>query len=607
MSKLITTTKALKAAVAAASKHKMLSVDTETTSTNPVTCTPVGLVLAYGTASHYIPFGHKTDEEQLTQEVVVKHLWPLLEGTTPKVFHNAAYDLVVLRRMGLPVGGRIEDTMLMSYALEGQKNFPRGHGFDALVKEHFDHESIRFGDVVKGDYGVTNFSEIPYLMDAAEYATEDAEWTLKLYYHLKRLLKDAGLLGLYQKIDRPLVPILADMKLAGLKVDRAKLSKLGDDWRKERDKIHGEVMSLVGDINLASPKKVKELLYTTLKLEPPGGLDPEDASTGKEALTALGAAHPVVPLILRHKEYDKLLSSFVDAWPEHLTSEDKLHGNFNPCVTATGRFSGSEPNLQQVPTRTDNGVELRRAIVAEPGFKIIAADYSQIEYRILAHVTGAPYLLKAYQDGVDLHALMAADVRGGKWEDYNNKKDAKRYAVRTAFKNVNFAVIYGAGPKKVAAMSKITEADALKILASHKDLVPEVYEWKLEVVEFAHKHKYSETLFGRRIHVPRIGWSDYGIRGHAERLSVNGAIQGTAADLMRLAIPAVDRAIGYEINARPVATVHDELLVYSREEFADLVVKYVKTAMETCADHLVQWRVPIIAEAGIGDNWKEAK
>ena len=289
-------------------------------------------------------------------------------------------------------------------------------------------------------------------------------------------------------------------------------------------------------------------------------------------------------------------------------AKGRLHPGFNLTSTNTRRLSGSDPNLQNVPTRSEEGAQIRNAFIAEKRRRLVVQDMSQIEYRLLAHVCGSASMRAMFIRGEDFHAAMAAQVLGGKWQEYTDKKNAKKYAARSRFKNVNFAKIYGAGPKKIARMCGITEKEAYRILDDYAAMFPEVDEWKDTVVQFARKHAYAETLFGGRIHVPTIKWSDKGLQKMAERQAVNGVIQGTAADMMRLAMQQVWSFLRRNYRtAYLLLSVHDELVIECDEEDADDIRKAVKRIVETCADNLITWSIPILSEGGVGRSWGEAK
>ena len=580
-------------------------VDTETTSVRERLAHLVGISLAVrngkGWLACYIPVGHDTGEKNLDIDLVLDELEPLLSDQTKvKIGQNIGYDLGVLANYNIRFRN-VHDTMLMSYALTGQKHRAVGHGMDALADFYLGgYRTVQLGDVMHASLGMHDFSKVR-VRDAAFYSAEDCEVTGKLYDTLKGKLEAEGLWDLYNDIDRPCVEPIAAMKRNGLPIDRAELSRFETKVRPDVEKL--EKWATKEGFNISSPKDVARYLYEVRKFKLKDG----SQSTAKEALEYLEDKDETgaVAKILLHRKCAKLVSSFVNAWPEHIDNNDLIHPNYNLCVTVTGRLSGSEPNAQQIPSRDKVGKQIRAAIRASAGFAIGCADYSQIEYRILAHITQAKELLRAYHNGEDLHAAMAAAVRGGKWQDYNDKENEELYAIRTAFKNVNFAVIYGAGPPKVAYMSKISLDEANDILDAHRELVPEVYDWKQYVVREAAVTGYSETLFGRRIHIPGIASRDWGIKGHAERLAVNGVVQGSAADLMRLAVPRVQSVCKQGTKLR--ATVHDELVLTTPEEKAKAVMKVVGQRMEQAADHLVKWRVPIIVATGVGRTWLEAK
>lgn len=603
---LIDTPAKLDDVCARAAKKKWIAFDTETSSIDSMSCKLRGFSIAFlddgQIVGYYVPYNKGLLSDAEGAYVAVDDL--LCDDDVAKVFHNAPYDLVVLTRYDFTVRN-VHDTQMMSYALDGQKYPGRGHGMDALAKFHFGYETIQFNDVVIPELGIKEFGDVP-LLNATAYAAEDVAVTALMFIYLKRQLKKKGLWELYSEVDRPLLQPLAGMKIAGVRVNTERLVELGVEWRKIMDDAQDQVFDLVGEVNLGSPKQVGELLFEKLKLPSPITTDTGAPSTGAKALELLENQHPVVKLIKTHRTHQKLLSSFIDAWPEHITDQEKIHGNINPCVTVTGRFSGSSPNMQQVPSRSEQGQEIRRAVVAGPGNKLVVCDYSQIELRVLAHITEDPSLVQAFHDGVDIHASTAARINGGKPEDYLNKEDKDKSFLRTASKTINFGIVYGMGPMALSMALNISMDEAQDFIDSYFEQMPSVQDWMEATRDEARKNLYSETLFGRRIHTPYIRSRDRGRAGHDERLACNGVIQGTAADLMRLGISKTAEKIE-AYDASLLLTVHDELLVETKTSSASQVADAVGQAMRTAADDWIDWKVPILADADIGDSWAEGK
>lgn len=607
----VTTERAFNAWIRRCEAARSVCFDTETTGLDVFRSDLVGFALGVqeGTKVEacYIPVGHQRNlGKQLGIEQTLPKIRQLLESGKPIIGANLLFDMLVMWQERYRTDIRnVHDTQLMSYAYTGNLHFE--HGMDALAERILSYTPIKFAELVDGDI-VPNFSHVR-LDDATAYAAEDAAVTLVIAKVLQAKLKEANLWRVYDKIDRPLLPVLRDMKWAGIKVDFKKLDQLREEWKPIMAKLESKAHKQAGKkFNLRSAPQVAQLLYSSKE---EGGLgitvtnftDGGNPAADKDTLEQIHGV-PLVDTLLEFKQYATLVSTFVDGLPrERNELTGRVHADLKITRTKTRRFSSAGPNLQNIPVRTTEGQELREAFIAEKGHVLISADYSQIEYRVLTHVSRDPYLLEVYRAGIDMHAKMAADVRGGNWQDYNNKADKVRYAIRSAFKNVNFATIYGAGPPKVARMSKISVEEALRLLAAHQEMCKGVYDWKDETWAFAREYGYVANLFGGRTHVQYINSKNRELKGHAERLAINAPIQGGAAELIRLAMPSVNRVEG----ARLLLQVHDELVLECTRGKAEAVAERVKSAMETAADDMIEWLVPIVAETGIGLNWRAAK
>lgn len=590
--------------------------DTETSGLDAETCDLAGVSLAYEDKgvvhACYIPVGHQKHlGPQLKLKDVLPRIKKLLESGKPIIGANLPFDMRVLSQPRYSIKiAKWHDTQRMSYALTGNKHYQ--HGMDALADRIMGYKTIKFDDIVNPDWGVPDFTYVRH-DTATKYSGEDTAVTLIIAKVLFKELKKTGLMRVYKQIDNPLLPVLVHMKQSGVKVNTKKLDALREKWVPEMARIEAKAKKQAGqDFNLRSPAQVARILYApkseggVFELECVSFTDKGGQSVDKEALENFPGV-PFVETLLEYGEYKTLVSTFVNGLPEKINPRTgRVHTDLNDTVTKTRRFSSSGPNLQNIPTRTKQGKMLRETFEAEKGCVLISADYSQIEYRVLAQVTRDSYLVQVFNDGVDMHAKMAADVRGGHWTDYNNKDDVVRYAVRSAFKNVNFAVIYGAGPARVAYMSKISVPEALDLLATHEEMCEGVYVWKEETLEFAREHGYVDNLFGGRTHLKFINNPKRGLRGGAERLAINAPIQGGAADLIRLAMPRVlDTCVAGK--SKLCLQVHDELIVEAPKASAKQMCGRVARAMETAADELIDWIVPIKAEANFGSTWLEAK
>lgn len=592
---------------------KAFAFDTETSSIDSMTCELRGLSLGILNANHepeacYIPLTHKTTRRQLETQQVFNALKPFV--TNPKqrkVFHNAVYDLVVLRRHGMKVIKNVHDTMLMSYALTGAKDI-QGHGMDHLCKKYFDYDTIRISDVMNAELGHEEFGDVG-LEEATAYAGEDSAVTIAMFYHFAKLLEEDGLWELYADEDRKLVGVLADMKLNGTALDSKALYEQTVSWQEAREKALRKVTKIAGrEINIASNKALSTYLFDELKLPSHVETDSGGDSSGAKALELIKDGHPVVAPIIEVKKFDKLLSSFGASLIEKINPDTGcIHGNFNLTVTKTGRLSSSDPNLQQIPSRSKEGLAVREAFVPRAKDRVILSlDYSQIEVRILAHVTGDKTLIGAFERGDDAHAVTAAMMWGKKPEYYLDKENPEADFKRKAAKTVTFGVMYGMSEFGLSQQLRIDPLEAAEFIERYYERMPTVEPWKESVIEFARTHKYSETLFGRRIHVPRIGWGS-GIGKGEERTAVNGVIQGTSADITRRAMVRIPPAIKrHGLDCLMLMQVHDELVFDAHKKDADEALAVIKEVMETCADDVIEWRVPIVVEGKAAANWREA-
>lgn len=605
----VTTEKRLRYWIDACKKAGTFGFDTETTGLRVVQGDDalVGICLATSPdAGCYVPIGHTTGETQLDFDLVVDAVAPLLEDKKlKKVAHNFGFDFNVMAMLGVETRN-YDDTQLMSYALDGQLHRARGHNFDSLVKFHFGHDSIRFEDVVIPDLGISHFGQVR-LAHATAYASEDARWTLKLYWHLKKMLEGEGLDVVYEGIDHPLARVTADMTRRGVLIDLKKCAKLDAEWSDNLDRLQAKINKEAGrEINLGSPKQKAAYLYDELKLPIPD-VNEGSRSTDREALEELKGEHPIIDTMLEYAKFSKLVGDVTSKWPTLADKKGRLHGSFMLTSTNTRRLSSTDPNEQNVPTRSAEGKECRSLVIAPKGRKLVVNDASQIEYRLLAHVTKCRPMIDMFHAGYDFHAATAADIFGGEWKDYLNKSDSVRTGQRASMKNTNFGIIYGVGARKLARMCGIPEKEAYRILDEYKGRFPEVFEWKAEVAAFAEANGYIETLFGGRIHVPMAQWSDKGMKAYGIRQAINGVIQGTAADIIRIAMSDVHAKLKSFRSAWLLMQVHDELVVECEERDAEEVCALVKQSIEKCTAPLIRWRIPIVSNGAVVQNWSEAK
>jgi len=588
-----------------------VAVDTETTSLQIASADLVGisLALAPGKAC-YIPVGHGMGggdllgshdrPQQIPLAEALAALKPLLENPAVlKIGQNIKYDICIFARQGINVAP-IDDTMLISYVLEGGAH---GHGMDELSELHLGHTPIPFSQVAGTGKAQVTFDKVP-LDKALAYAAEDADVTLRLHQVLKPRLAAQHLLSVYETIERPLIPVIADMECAGVKVDAAELQRLSADFAKRAEEIEKEIRTLAGvDFNVGSPKQLGEVLFDQLKL--PGGKKGKTGAyaTGAEVLEEVAATtnHPVPLKVLDWRQLTKLKSTYTDALQAQIDPVTKrVHTSFALALTSTGRLSSSDPNLQNIPVRTEEGRKIRRAFVAEPGMKLLSVDYSQIELRLAAEMAGIPALKDAFQRGDDIHAMTASQVFGVPVEGMDPM-------VRRRAKAINFGIIYGISAFGLAQQLGIPQGEAKAYIQAYFERYPEIRAYMERTKEFARKHGYVTTLFGRRCYMPGIADKNPARRAFMERASINAPLQGTAADIIKRAMIRIPDALKRAgLKARMLLQVHDELLFEVPEAETGNTAELVREVMEKAAEPARQISVPLIAEAGIGDNWAEA-
>ena len=603
-----------------------IALDTETTALNPFQAELVGIGLCWGEALTdlaYIPIGHHPPAAadllsapppappQLPLEQVLAALAPWLASDQhPKALQNAKYDRLVLMRHGLPLGGVVMDTLLADYLRDANAK----HGLDALAERNFGFSPTGFGELVpKG----TTFASVP-IGAAALYCGMDVHLTRRLTGQLRRQLADLGpaLAALLDGVELPLEPVLALMEATGIRIDTAYLAELSGELATTLARLELEARATAGvDFNLASPKQLGELLFDKLGLDRKKSRKTKTGwSTDAAVLEKLEDAHPVVPLVLEHRTLSKLKSTYVDALPALLEPETgRVHTDFNQAVTATGRLSSSNPNLQNIPIRTEFSRRIRKAFLPQEGWQLISADYSQIELRILTHLSGEPVLVEAYQAGDDVHALTARLLL---------EKDDVSPDERRLGKTINFGVIYGMGAQRFARETGVSQAQAKEFLSKYKQRYPRVFSF-LELQErLALSRGYVETILGRRrpfafdpnglgrllgkdpleidLEVARRA----GMEAQQLRAAANAPIQGSSADIIKLAMVQLHRELATAgLPARLLLQVHDELVLEAAPEALDAVLEITRRTMETA----VQLSVPLKVETGVGPNWMEAK
>ncbi|MFN4353713.1 DNA polymerase I [Parvibaculum sp.] len=606
----VTDTETLKAWIDRAKEQGYLAVDTETDSLNPMQARLVGVSLALvpGEAC-YIPLQHGAGGSldfadtgaapQIPLKEAVKALKPLLEDISVlKIGQNLKFDMLVFRQHGIELRGH-DDTMLMSYALDAGVH---GHGMDELSGLHLGHKPIPFSEVAgKGKAQIT-FDQVP-IDRATAYAAEDADVTLRLWHILKPRLVAEHRMTVYETLERPLVPVLADMERAGVKVDKTVLARLSGDFAQKMAQYEEEIYELAGErFNIGSPKQLGEILFDKQSLE--GGRKTKTGawSTDADTLEMLAAqGHDLPQRVLDWRGLSKLKSTYTDALPEFIDKDTgRIHTSYSLASTSTGRLASTDPNLQNIPVRTEDGRKIRTAFVAENGNLLISADYSQIELRLLAHIADIAALKKAFAEGLDIHAMTASEM-------FNTPIEGMDPAVRRRAKAINFGIIYGISAFGLANQLGISRGEAGEYIERYFKRFPGIRAYMDDTKDFAHKNGYVETIFGRRIHLPAINSKNPAEKSFMERAAINAPIQGSAADIIRRAMIRMPGEIAKaRLDARMLLQVHDELIFEVPEKQAEKAAKLVAGVMSGAAAPAVALTVPLDVDARAAKNWDEA-
>jgi DNA polymerase-1 len=603
--------------IAAAMAAGSLAVDTETTSLDASRAELVGVSLSiepgdacYIPLAHHAPAGQASLDlggetaapeaapRQIPLEAALARLKPLLEDESVlKIGQNIKYDVEVLARYDIAVAP-VDCTMLMSYVLEGGVH---GHGMDELASLHFGYETIKYKDVAGTGKSHIGFAAVP-LDRARDYAAEDADITLRLHRLLKPRLLAERMLGFYETIERPLVPVVAAMEQAGIRVDRAELKRLSEDFARRGAELEREIHALAGHpFNVGSPKQLGEVLFDELAL--PGGRKMKTGAYGTDAavLEQLALVHDLPARVLEWRQLAKLKSTYTDALVEQINpATGRVHTCFSLAATTTGRLSSTDPNLQNIPIRTEEGRKIRRAFVAEPGHLLISADYSQIELRLAAHVADVAPLKEAFRTGLDIHALTASEVFGV-------PVDGMDPMVRRRAKAINFGIIYGISAFGLANQLGVSQGEAAAYIRAYFERFPGIRAYMERIKAECRERGFVETLFGRRCYIPGIKDGNPARRAFAERQAINAPLQGTAADIIKRAMIRMPAALARAgLTARMLLQVHDELVFEAPEAEVDATAALVKQVMENANAPAVTLSVPLVVETGAAANWDEA-
>ncbi len=612
-----------------ARQQGVVAIDTETTSLNAAAAELVGVALATAPGKAcYIPLRHRLSEayteaqqdlvfgseaairqeqdslpDQIDLDFALARLQELCADVSVlKVGHNLKYDAHIFLHEGN--GGfslkAVDDTMCISYVLDAGRT--ERHGLDHLAANLLQVNTIKYEDVCGKGAKQISFAEVE-LEQACAYAAEDADITLRLWMMLKPRLAREGMAHVYERLERPLIPVLAQMEAKGIAVDQTILKRLSSDFSMRIANLEAEIHELVGEkFNVASPKQLGDILFGKLGLE--GGKKSKTGawSTGADVLEELTAnGIEIARLVLDYRQLAKLKSTYTDALTKSVNPRTRrVHTSFSMVGASTGRLSSSDPNLQNIPIRTAEGRQIRTAFVARPGCKLISADYSQIELRLVAHVANEASMLEAFRQGVDIHAQTAAQVFGVSLEQMDPE-------TRRRAKAINFGIIYGISGFGLARQLSVPRGEARDFINAYLERFPGIKSYMDEAKQFARDQRFVETLFGRRIHIPQISEKNPAMRGFAERQAINAPIQGSAADIIKRAMCRLPDALAAaELDALMLLQVHDELIFEVSEQHAVQAVKVITSVMEQAAEPVVKLKVPLIAEAGIAQSWAEA-
>ncbi len=583
-------------------EQSVIAVDTETSSLNPLEADLVGISFSYSSnKACYIPLAYKKIKG-LKKEFVIKKIKPILEDfSIKKVGQNIKFDFIVLEQNGITINC-IEDTMLISYTLDAGTN---RHNLDTLSEIHLNHKTISYKDLVGSGKNKLNFYDVE-LEKATEYAAEDADVTLRLYNHLIQRLDEEKLNKIYEIFEKPMVPILAKLEFNGIKVDDLYLKKLSKNFEGKLKKIEKEVYKIAGkEFNIASPKQLGEIIYNELKIAKLKKTKKGSLATNANILEDLAlTGHKFPKLILEWRQVSKLKNTYSDALQDHINKKTKrVHTSFLLAATNTGRLASSNPNLQNIPIKSEEGREIRKAFIADKKNILISADYNQIEMRILADIADVKELKKAFKNNEDIHSLTASQV-------FNVSIDKVNDDLRRKAKTINFGIIYGITQYGLAKQISVSNQEALDFINSYFKKFPEIKDYMNSTMQTCRKLGYVTNIFGRRIHLRGINDKNFSIRSFQERAAINAPIQGSAADIIRLAMIKIDKLIKEDNNklkAKMLLQIHDELIFECLEEDKAYIKKTVKDAMMSVSssEHHM-FSIPLVVNVNSGYNWDEA-
>ncbi|WP_418122692.1 DNA polymerase I [Chryseobacterium sp. PTM-20240506] len=573
-------------------QQRVVCFDTETTSLNELEAELVGMSFSYKKGlAYYIPLSEDQGEVLQTLEI----FRPFFEKEDLlKVAHNLKFDYKILKQYGITVKGAMFDTMIAHYLLN-----PDGrHGMDYLSEVYLNYKPVSIETIIgkKGKKQGT-FRDAD-LRTQTDYAAEDADVTFQLYELFAPQLKKENLEDLFFKIEMPLMVVLAKMELAGISLDEKWLAQESIDLENDLKQLESKIFEFSGEeFNMNSPKQLGEILFEKMQLDPKAKKTKTGQyATSEDVLQKLSSKHEIIQHILEYRTYQKLKSTYVDALPSQIDKDERVHTNFSQTTAATGRLASVNPNLQNIPIRTLRGQQIRGAFVSGEGKKIISADYSQIELRLIAEISGENNMIKAFQDGEDIHASTAAKLFKIPLEEVSKTQ-------RGQAKTVNFGIIYGQGAFALAEQTGLSRSEAKQMIEAYFETYPKLKEYMAEQVKKARELGYVETILGRKRHLKDINSNNFVVRGHAERNAVNAPVQGSAADVVKMAMIKIDKQLDEQnLQTKMLLQVHDELVFESPIEEIEVATKLIKTEMESA----IETQVPLLVEVGVGNNWLEA-
>ena len=580
-------------------KKSIISVDTETSSLDPQVAELIGISLSYAkNISFYIPVGHK-NIKSLNKDFVVKKLKPILEDPSiKKVGQNIKYDFIILKKYGVELNS-VEDTMLLSYTLDAGNN---RHNMDTLSELHLNHKTISYKDLVGSGKKQLKFSEVD-IDKATEYAAEDADVTLRLYEILSERVSDEKLSQIYEAFEKPMIKILSKLETYGIKVDDNYLKELSKKFEKRLEKIEKEIFKISGkEFNIGSPKQLGEIIYNELKIAKLKKTKKGSLATSAKILEDLALTGQKFPnLILEWRQVSKLKSTYTDALQDHINKDTKrVHTSFLLAATNTGRLASSDPNLQNIPIKTSDGKEIRKAFIAEKNNVLISADYNQIEMRILADMADVKELKKAFKQNQDIHKLTASQVFGVPINKIS--EDQRRKA-----KAINFGIIYGITQYGLAKQISVSNEEAQEFINSYFKKFPEIKDYMNSTIKSCRKLGYVSNIFGRRIHLRGINDKNFSVRSFQERAAINAPIQGSAADIIRLAMIKIDNILEEKKIAKMLLQIHDELIFECLKKDENNVKKLIQNAMvSVSSSEYHKFSIPLEVGVNSGNNWGEA-